>query len=162
GFRTIDPIVVLNVKDEGGHTLWQVKPKKARIVPEAPTYLIDNVLNDDSARQIGFGLNSPLKLPGREAPSQSGTSDDARDTRTIGYTPDLVAGVWVGNSNNKPMPGATSTFVAAPIWHDFMIAALDGKPAQTFRVPSGVTFADICVGTSDAARAGCQSTREVF
>ena len=81
-----------------------------------------------------FGLNSPLNLP-RPAAVKSGSSDETRDAWTIGYTPQLVSGVWVGNANNAPIPNGTSTYTAAPIWRAFMLAALQGQPALAFQKP---------------------------
>jgi len=110
-----------------------------------------------------FGLNSPLKLPGREAAVKSGLTDNARDAWTIGYTPQLVTGIWVGNANNAPMPGATSTYTAAPIWHAFMEQALAGQPAQEFAVPSSVKFIQVCQTTGLLPERGCPKVvTEVF
>ena len=67
---------------------------------------------------------------------KSGSSDETRDAWTIGYTPQLVAGVWVGNANNAPIPNGTSTYTAAPIWRAFMLAALQGQPALAFQKPN--------------------------
>jgi membrane peptidoglycan carboxypeptidase len=96
--------------------------------------MLTSVLSDDNARQSMFGLNSPLKLP-RPGAVKSGSSDETRDAWTIGYTPQLVAGVWVGNANNAPIPNGTSTYTAAPIWRNFMIAALEGQPVLQFAPP---------------------------
>ncbi len=163
GSRPLDPIVVLKVQDARGGTIWQAKQRKERIVPADQAYVLTHVLSDDSARSSMFGLNSPLKLPDREAAAKSGLTDEARDAWTFGYTPDLVTGVWVGNANNTPMPGATSTYAAAPIWHEFMEQALSGKPAQGFAVPAGVKFAQVCQATGMLPDKGCPKVvTEVF
>ena len=163
GSRPLDPMVVLKVEDSQGHTLWQAKQKKERVVLAPYAYMITNVLSDDNARSSMFGLNSPLKLPEREAAAKSGLSDNARDAWTIGYTPELVTGVWVGNANNTPMPGATSTYAAAPIWRAFMEQALAGRQPQEFAVPSGVRFVQVCQTTGMLPDKGCPKVvTEVF
>jgi membrane peptidoglycan carboxypeptidase len=163
GSRPLDPVAVLEVRDASGRTIYQHRPRKERIAPAAHVYTLTHVLADDRARQSMFGLNSSLRLPGREAAAKSGLTDNARDAWTIGYTPQLVAGVWVGNANNAPMRGATSTATASPIWRDFMVAALEGKPAVQFRVPEGVKFVQVCVATGLPPTSGCRETiNEVF
>jgi len=163
GSRPLDPVVVLKVQDSKGRTLWQAKEKKERIAPADQTYILTHVLSDDSARASMFGLNSPLRLPDREAAVKSGLTDDARDAWTIGYTPELVTGVWVGNANNQPMPGATSTYTAAPVWHAFMEAALKGRPAQEFSIPAGVKFVQVCQTTGLLPDRSCpRVVTEVF
>jgi membrane peptidoglycan carboxypeptidase len=134
GSRPLDPIAVLKIEDAEGDTLWEANHRRVRIVPADQTYLITDILSDDSARVSMFGANSPLNLP-RPAAVKSGASDETRDAWTIGYTPQIVAGVWVGNANNAPIPNGTSTYTAAPIWRSFMLAALQGKPALAFQKP---------------------------
>ena len=132
--RPLDPISVLKVEDSSGNIIWQASPRTERIVPENETYQITDILADDAARASMFGRNSALNLP-RPAAVKSGSSDESRDTWAIGYTPQLVTGVWVGNANNAPMPGASSTSTAAPIWRSFMLTALEGEPVLQFTRP---------------------------
>jgi len=70
----------------------------------------------------------------------------------MGYTPDLVAGVWVGNADNTPMKGTSGAGGAAPIWHNFMERALADQPAREFPRPDGIETFEICgrfgIGTS--------------
>ncbi|HXH23456.1 MAG TPA: transglycosylase domain-containing protein [Dehalococcoidia bacterium] len=163
GSRPLDPVLVLKVEDSQGRTIWRAKQRKERIIPAPYAYMITHVLSDDTARSSMFGLNSPLKLAGREAAVKSGLTDNARDAWTIGYTPELVTGVWVGNANNSPMRGATSTYTAAPIWNTFMQRALEGRPAQGFDVPSGIKFVQVCQTTGLLPDRSCPKVvTEVF
>jgi penicillin-binding protein 1A len=66
--------------------------------------------------------------PGRPAAGKTGTSQDSRDAWFIGYTPDLVAGVWFGNDDNSPMDRVGGSSFPARTWRDFMKPALDGVP----------------------------------
>jgi membrane peptidoglycan carboxypeptidase len=162
--RPLDPTAVLKIEDAQGKTIWQFHPQGERIVPEPYAYLITNVLSDNGARLRTFGANNPLVLPGRPAAAKTGLTDDPRDAWTLGYTPQLAAGVWVGYKDNRPMPGASSSAVASPIWHAFMEEALKDQPAVEFAVPQGVQFVDICKSTGHPPLGGpCrESVREVF
>ncbi|HAE83004.1 MAG TPA: penicillin-binding protein 1C, partial [Ktedonobacter sp.] len=67
-----------------------------------------------------------------------GTSSDFKDNWTVGYTTDYVMGVWAGNNDNSPMVNVTGVDGAAPIWHDSMLLAEQGKPITNFPDPTGV------------------------
>jgi len=154
GQRPLDPVAVLTVSTDGNKLLYRAKGEKQRIVPANATYLVTNVLTDDNARASMFGVNSALNLQGRPAAVKTGSSDETRDLWAIGYTTQVVTGVWVGNADNKPMNG-TSSLVAAPIWREFMTAALKDKPVAQFPVPSGIEFAKVCATTGAAPTNSC-------
>jgi penicillin-binding protein 1A len=78
---------------------------------------------------VAFGTGKRAKLPGgREAAGKTGTSQNYRDAWFVGYTADIICGVWVGNDGFKPMNGVTGGTMPALIWEDFMAAAHEGKP----------------------------------
>ena len=117
----------------------------ARSAPYA--YLITSILSDRDARTAAFGPNSVLNLS-RPAAVKTGTTDDYRDNWTVGYTPDLVVGVWMGNSNNAAMEQVPGSLGAAPIWHNVMergLADVLKVPAREFSVPPGVVQKEICI-----------------
>ena len=112
-------------------------------------YVISNILSDNQARSMEFGPNSPLNIPGYTVSVKTGTSNDFRDNWTIGYTPDYVVAVWVGNNDNSPMNGLASGITgAAPIWHQIMASLLSGKPNQPEPVPSDI-IAKSCLGKTE-------------
>ena len=161
GNRALDPVAVLRIETADGKTLWEHRGRRERIVPENAAYLITNVLSDDNARVSMFGANSTLNLAGTAV--KSGLSDNARDAWTVGYSPDLVTGVWVGNANNTPMPGATSSYAAAPIWRQFMQAAMQGRNTSGFTMPKDVQVVRVCAATGLLPGRSCSSTvNEVF
>jgi penicillin-binding protein 1C len=84
-------------------------------------FMITSILSDNKARSSAFGPNSPLKMS-FPASVKTGTTDDNRDSWTMGYTPNLTVGVWVGNSNNAQMLKVTGAIGAAVIWHNMMDA----------------------------------------
>ncbi|MGC9358677.1 MAG: penicillin-binding transpeptidase domain-containing protein, partial [Anaerolineae bacterium] len=144
GGRRVHPVVVKRVEDAEGELLWAAEPGVgARVLDERVSYLITDILSDDLARLPTFGEGSPLHLS-RPAAVKTGTTTDFRDNWTVGYTPDLVAGVWVGNVDNEAMHDVTGVTGAAPIWNGFMEAALKGAPEQAFTRPEGLHEVEIC------------------
>ncbi|MGC9333520.1 MAG: penicillin-binding transpeptidase domain-containing protein, partial [Anaerolineae bacterium] len=144
GGHAIRPVAIRRVEDEEGHPLWSPEPGVgAQVLSEQVAYLITDILSDDEARIPSFGEGSALEL-GRPAAVKTGTTTDYRDNWTVGYTPDLVAGVWVGNADNEPMLGISGISGAAPIWHDFMEMALRGQPVQPFQRPEGLVEVEVC------------------
>ncbi|MBI4098524.1 MAG: PBP1A family penicillin-binding protein [Candidatus Magasanikbacteria bacterium] len=125
---------ILEVKDHGGSTLFKYEvPTAEQAVAEEQAAKISAILSDDAARAYVFGAGGALTLPGRPVAAKTGTTNDYKDGWTMGYTPSLAAGVWVGNNDNKVMkPGVGGTAGAAPIWHAFMNRALEGKPVESF------------------------------
>ena len=79
------------------------QPKAERVLSQETAWLIADVLADDAARAPGFGRDGVLHIPGRSVAVKTGTTSDFRDNWTIGFTPDVVVGVWVGNADNQPM-----------------------------------------------------------
>ena len=105
----------------------------------AHAFLLNSILSDKDARRPAFGSTSrTLELPDRPVAAKTGTTDDWRDGWTVGYTPQLVTGVWVGNTDNREMNKLSGVRSAAPIWQQFMQSAHDGLPVQPFSRPAGV------------------------
>jgi membrane carboxypeptidase/penicillin-binding protein PbpC len=139
-----DHFSILEIRDADGNLLYEQKRNTPiQAVDSRVAWLINNILSDDTARQTGFGLNSILKID-RPAAVKTGTTTNFHDNWTIGYTPDLLVGVWVGNSNYEAMHNVTGLTGAAPIWHEVMRSILEGKPAQAFIQPTGMVQAEIC------------------
>lgn len=133
----IPTTAILRVEDAEGAVLEEWKqPKADRVFDVQVARQIQDVMSDNSARSYVFGPNSPLVLKDRPVAAKTGTTNDWHDGWTMGYTPALVAGVWVGNNNNDPMKrGADSVLVAAPIWNAFMSRAVVGSPIEGFVPP---------------------------
>ncbi|HEY2593583.1 MAG TPA: PBP1A family penicillin-binding protein, partial [Chloroflexota bacterium] len=146
GFRQFDPVSILKVTDSTGKVLYEYgQPGSAQVADPRLVYQITSILSDDQARQPTYGANSPLVLPNnRPAGVKTGTTDAFRDSWVVGYTPDLVTGVWVGNTDNTPMKDVMGAAGAGQIWHDFMAGALANTPVAQFSPPQGVQQADVC------------------
>ncbi len=145
GGQRVAPVTVRRVENAEGEVVWSAPVGLGeRVLDPRVAYLITDILSDDFARISTFGEGSVLNLAGRPAAVKTGTTTDFRDNWTVGYTPELVAGVWVGNADNEAMRQVTGISGAAPIWHDFMAAALKGAPAREFPRPEGLVEAEVC------------------
>ncbi len=118
-------------------------PNSRPVLDARVAYLITDILSDRYARIPTFGLNTPLELE-RPAAVKTGTTTDWRDAWTLGYTPQRVTGVWVGNWDGTPMIHLSGLTGAAPIWHAVMNAAHKGMPIQPFAPPPGIQQIRVC------------------
>jgi membrane carboxypeptidase/penicillin-binding protein PbpC len=116
---------------------------QVRVLDERVAWLISDILSDDDARRLGFGANSVLRLD-RPAAVKTGTTSNFHDNWTVGYTPDLVVGVWSGNTDYRPMQGVNGLTGAAPIWHQFMRTVLNDRPPKAFVQPPGLVHVEVC------------------
>ena len=136
-----DPITILKVVDGKGNIIFEAKKKEGKKVlsPEI-AFLISHILLDDSARALAFGTGSWLNVAGKTVSVKTGTTDEKRDNWTIGYTPSIVVGVWVGNSDNSPMNPAIASGVtgASPIWNKIISFALKDKAHEQPFKPDNV------------------------
>jgi membrane peptidoglycan carboxypeptidase len=99
----------------------------------------------------------------RPAAAKTGTTNDYRDAWTVGYTPDLVTGVWVGNSDNSPMIDLPGSAGAGPIWHSFMEAAHADLPVREFVRPPGIVEREVCADSGALPTEYCPRRQvEVF
>ncbi|MBK7780832.1 MAG: PBP1A family penicillin-binding protein [Ardenticatenia bacterium] len=166
GGRRTPPVAILKIVDMAGAVICETGTDKPCLPPEdldigrepvvepAEAFLITDMLADNAARIPAFGPGNVLELD-RPAAVKTGTTNDYRDNLTVGYTPQLVTGVWVGNADNTPMQGISGVTGAGPIWHDFMLAAHEGLPAQPFAVPDGVAPFEICRDTGTSPSDAC-------
>jgi 1A family penicillin-binding protein len=143
GYRELDPVTILRVEDANGNVLEEYRsPELRQILDPQVSYVITHMLSDNVARTPAFGSRSMLYLgPERPVAAKTGTTTDFRDSWTMGFTPQICTGVWVGNSNNEEMEHVQGSVGAAPIWHDVMLAALEGEPVMPFVEPPGLEWA---------------------
>ncbi|MCB9798783.1 PBP1A family penicillin-binding protein [Candidatus Nomurabacteria bacterium] len=149
GLKT-PPVSVLRVEDPSGQVLKEWKEeKRERVIEKETADTISNVLSNDGARAYAFGSGGILTLPGRPVAAKTGTTNSYVDAWTIGYTPQLVAGVWAGNTDNTAMNrGFGGSRVAAPIWNRFMKEALKDAPVENFpQMPEVKTDKAALLGT---------------
>lgn len=138
GGKRVPPVAILRIHDAAGNLLEEYQPPAGeQVISPQHAYLITDILSDNAARAPIFGRDNALKLS-RPAAAKTGTTDDYHDSWTVGYTPELVIGVWVGNADNTEMVGVTGSRGAAPIWHNVMEKALADQPASQFARPEGI------------------------
>lgn len=130
------PIGVLRIEDQQGEIIENNEPQLERVLSENTARAISNILSDNQARSQIFGLRSPMFFPNHQVAAKTGTTQDNRDAWILGYTPSFVAGVWVGNNDNSSMTREGAGISAAgPMWHDFMLKALEKFPKENFTDP---------------------------
>lgn len=121
------PYAISRILDRRGNVLYQAQPKpqpKAALDQDTAaimTWMLSNVVTSGTGRAAQIG---------RPVAGKTGTSDEARDLWFVGYIPQLVTGVWLGNDNNRPTGGASTT--AAMVWRQFMLPVVEGMPIERF------------------------------
>jgi len=165
GGLKVPPVAIRRIEDAKGAVLWEYQaPAGDQVVSAQHAYLITDILADNTARAPAFGLNNALVLS-RPAAAKTGTTNDYRDAWTVGYAPELVAGVWVGNADNSEMKQVAGSRGASPIWHNFMERVLAGQPASQFARPAGIEQIEISADSGSVPSAACPADRrrtEIF
>jgi len=129
------PISILRIEDSEGNIIEQKKKTPRRVLEQEAVRILNDILSDNEARAPMFGYNSQLYFPDYQVAAKTGTTNNYRDAWTIGYTPSISAGVWVGNNNNTEMAQKPSITIAGPIWRAFMLEALSKLPKEEFTPP---------------------------
>ncbi len=155
------PRLVLEVRD--------LATGQVRYRPPAPpprpvwdprvAWLISDILSDDTARALGFGRYSSLEV-GFPAAVKTGTSSGFHDNWTIGYTPQVVVGVWVGHADYRPMQNVDGLTGAGPIWNE-IIRALTPAP-QPFPQPPGLVQKEVCTLSGQLPTPACPQTHTAW
>ena len=164
GLRTLDPVSILQVRDKNGLIIYEYKePKLAQVVSPQVAYVMSNILSDTAARWAAFGRPNDLEIPGHTVAAKTGTTNNWHDNWTVGYTPQLAVGVWVGNTDNEPMDKISGLTGAAPIWNQVMTYGLDNMPDVPFAQPPGIRKMTVCYPSGLLPTAECQQKRtEIF
>jgi len=143
------------VNDKYNKTIFTTHQVSKEVISPEGAYLISSILSDNAARAPIFG--SSLTVPGKTAAVKTGTTDDQRDAWTIGYTPQLAVGVWVGNNNNAAMLNGGSG-MAGPIWVKTMKQALANVSNTSFTIPGGVVQKPVCYSNGGLATSSGNGT----
>lgn len=159
------PYSILEIKDYQNKTIYKHKKiSEKKVISPAVSFLISHILSDNNARLLVFGPQSYLNIPGKTVAVKTGTTDDKRDNWTIGYTKEIVVGVWVGNNDNSPMNPRIASGVtgATPIWHRLMVNLLkkyrDGIPEK----PENITALEIDAYLGGLPKDGYPKRSEYF
>ena len=123
----VDPVVIVKVLDRNGKVIDEANPEQHNVISESSAADLTSMLQD--VIRAGTGRRASI---GRPAAGKTGTTSDYHDAWFVGYTPDLVASVWIGNDDNTSLGGIYGGTVPATIWKNFMTEALKGTPAKDF------------------------------
>ena len=125
---------VLKIEDGSGKILEEFQDSSRTVLEKNVAFTISDILSDNNARIPTFGYRSVLEIPNQKVAVKTGTTNNNRDAWTIGYTPDIVVGVWVGNNDNTPMKKGGAA-LAGPIWNAVMNVALQTYNGGSFEKP---------------------------
>ncbi|MCR4324408.1 MAG: PBP1A family penicillin-binding protein [Candidatus Curtissbacteria bacterium] len=164
------PKFILEIKDKKGEDVDVDDPKsEADGIDEGAAFIISSILSDANARAEVFG--SALNTS-RNAAVKTGTTENFRDAWTMGYTPSVVVGVWVGNNDNTPMDNIAGSLGAAPIFTALMNRISGELPNESFSQPGSVVQKQICLepgqifnpspNPSPSASPGLSALKEFF
>jgi membrane carboxypeptidase/penicillin-binding protein PbpC len=170
GGKRTPPVAILKITDNQGNVICEMNSTTAQpcqpptegageqVVSPVDAFLITDILSDNEARTPSFGANSVLRLD-RPAAAKTGTTNDFRDNLTMGYTPQLVTGVWVGNADYSEMRTISGVSGAGPIWNQFMTFAHANEPVMEFIPPPGVRQVEVCADTGTVPSQVCPERR---
>ena len=163
---------LVSVLPEDWATFWSSSSHSASpsaepvtTLPKEVTFIISDILADNSARSAAFGTNSLLVIPNHTVSVKTGTTNDLKDNWTIGYTPDFLAATWVGNNDNTSMSYVASGVTgASPIWNSIMKKLLKEIKDKPLSKPENVTNFQVCNSTGLLAQQEnqCESHSEYF
>jgi penicillin-binding protein 1A len=135
----LEPIFITDITDTQGHPIEfdHTRPRFERVMPAEKAYELEGMMQNVVRR--GTGKRAAI---GRPVAGKTGTTNDYRDAWFVGYTPDMITGVWVGYDSSRDMGhGDEGGRVAAPVWAAYMRQAMKGRPVLDFPAPNGVTMA---------------------
>lgn len=139
-----NPITLITeIDDKDNHAIYTYNPQPEHLLNPGDVFLISSILSDNQARAEEFGNTLTISRP---AAVKTGTTEDFRDAWTLGYTPSLAVGAWVGNNDNTPMDNIAGSLGAAPIWKNLMEEYLKETPIETFSPPRDIIQARVCTG----------------
>jgi len=145
GGRKVEPVALLKIEDKDGHVLFEHRQVEGRqVIKPEEAFLINNILSDNTARLLAFGANSLLNT-NKPIAVKTGTTNLQKDNWTIGWSQEVMVGVWVGNNDNTSMTQVASGITgASPIWRRIIDAALTkGYKAPAWEVPANVEEVEV-------------------
>ena len=163
GFRVLDPVAVLRIEDEEGNVLWPYEPQTRDTLDPALAYLVNNVLSDVELRAEELGVENVYTI-GRPAAAYGGGSSDGRDLWTVGYTPQLSAGVWMGNVDRTPTARLDAQNGPGAVWHAVMryVHERDNLPPADWARPPDIVEVPVCAVSGLLPTEYCPVITEVF
>lgn len=134
GGNKVEAYGITSIKTREGKEIYKHETtEKIPVLAKGTVAMMNYMLRDVATR----GTGAKAALAGYPAAGKTGTSSDYKDAWFVGFTPQLVTGVWVGNDDNKPMKKITGGSIPAAVWHDFMTKAMEGMPVKELPISEG-------------------------
>ncbi|KKQ31872.1 MAG: Penicillin-binding protein, 1A family [Candidatus Shapirobacteria bacterium GW2011_GWF2_37_20] len=164
GGYKIEPVGILKVEDKDGRVLEEFHPSNGKkVMSPQEAFIISNILSDNNARSLTFGAVNSLAISNYQVAVKTGTTNEKKDNWTIGWTPNLLASVWVGNNDSTPMGKvASGVSGAAPIWRQIMLYALPKREKQDFPIPDKIVNISVDKLSGYGVHDGFESKTEYF
>jgi penicillin-binding protein 1A len=154
--RRVQPFFIKKIVDRTGHVFEETQSRVEQVIDPRIAFITSYVMQD----VVESGTGQRVKRLGRPVAGKTGTTDDTRDAWFLGFTPSLVAGVWVGFDQERPLGKLeVGGRAAAPIWLYFAEKALDKMPVEVFPIPEGIVFIKVDTKTGTPARFWTKGTR---
>lgn len=150
---------VLQINDKDGNNIYSYTPVNEQVIEPGVAFLISSILSDNRTRAEVFG--NALNIS-RQAAVKTGTTENYKDAWTIGYTPQVAVGVWVGNNDGAPMDQIAGSLGAAPIWKALIEKYISDLPVMTFIPPDNVIAKSVCTSNGLVAQASTGGAREEY
>lgn len=162
--KRVEPVGILKVEDRNGRVLEEYREIEGKaVMSPQEAFIISHILSDNSAREITFGQQNGLIVPNYQVAVKTGTTNDKKDNWAIGWTPNLLTAVWVGNNDNSQMlKVASGVSGATPIWKRIMVSVLPQREKQDFPIPNKIVNVEVDKVSGYLAHDGFEARKEYF
>src|SRR6266511_3951569 len=141
----VEPTFINHIVDPQGKVVKDyTKPEGRRVLDAGIAYVFADILKDNTDPN-GSWLFGPWTSIGRPAGLKTGTTDDLQDVWAIGFTPQRLTGIWMGNADNSQMFGISSAIGPGVLWRDYMKTVVGGLPPTWYQRPENVITVTVCV-----------------
>lgn len=163
GYRVLDPVMVLRIEDAEGNLLWEYAPEQRDTLDPALAYLMNDIMGDRELRAQTFGQGNVYDIE-RPAAVFGSEAVDGSDLWTVGYTPQISVGVWLGNVDRSATTRLTAQNGPAPIWHATLqyLLARDSMPVVDWQPPATIVEQPVCEISGLLPSEYCPIVREIF
>jgi membrane peptidoglycan carboxypeptidase len=141
----VEPTMIYKILDPHGKVVrdWS-KPQGKEVLDPRQAWIMADILKDNTNPQGSFVFGQWTNI-GRTAALKTGTTDNQKDVLAIGWIPERLTAVWMGNSDNSDMKGITSAMGPGVLWQDYMKTVVGGIPATWYERPAGIVTRQVCV-----------------
>src|SRR2546428_1007043 len=141
----VEPTMIHKVLDPNGKVVRDYsKPEGKQVIDPRQAWILDDILKDNTNPQGSF-VFGPWTNIGRTAALKTGTTDNLQDVLAIGWVPQRLTAIWMGNSDNSEMHGISSALGPGILWRDYMKTVVGGLPATWYDKPAGIVDRVVCV-----------------